>query len=42
VKFGDTLSSIAQKFGVTVAAIQKLNGIKDPRLIHPGQVLQIP
>lgn len=42
VKFGDTLSSIAQKFGVTVAAIQQLNGIKDPRLIHPGEVLQIP
>ena len=42
VKFGDTLSSIAAHFGVTVASIQKLNGITDPSLIHPGDVLQIP
>lgn len=42
VKFGDSLSSIAHRFGVTVASIQALNGIQDPSLIHPGQVLQIP
>jgi LysM repeat protein len=42
VKPGDTLSSIAARFGTTVKALQKLNGIADPSLIHPGQVLKIP
>lgn len=42
VKPGDTLSGIAARFGTTVAAIVKLNGIKDPRLIRSGQVLKIP
>ena len=35
-------SSIAARFGTTVKALQKLNGIKDPSLIRPGQVLKIP
>jgi LysM repeat protein len=42
VRSGDTLSSIAAKFGTTVKALQKLNGISDPSLIHPGQILRIP
>jgi LysM repeat protein len=42
VKAGDTLSSIAARFGTTVKALQQLNGISDPSLIHPGQVLKIP
>jgi LysM repeat protein len=42
VKSGDTLSRIAAKFGVTVKAIQKANGITDPRLVHTGQILIIP
>jgi LysM repeat protein len=42
VKPGDTLSGIAARFGTTVAAIVKLNGITDPRLIRSGQVLKIP
>ena len=42
VKPGDTLSSIAIRFGTTVKALQKLNGITDPRLIKPGQVLKVP
>ena len=41
VKPGDTLSSIAIRFGTTVKALQALNGIKDT-LIKPGQVLKIP
>ena len=41
VKPGDTLSSIAIRFGTTVKALQTLNGIKDT-LIKPGQVLKIP
>ena len=42
VKPGDTLSSIALKFGTTVKALSKLNGITDPSLIRSGQVLKIP
>jgi len=42
VKRGDTLSGIAAKFGTTVAAIVKLNKIKDPRTIYSGQALRIP
>ncbi|MBF6606478.1 MAG: LysM peptidoglycan-binding domain-containing protein [Chloroflexi bacterium] len=41
VRPGDTLSSIAARFGTTAAAIQALNGLADPSLIHPGQVLKI-
>jgi LysM repeat protein len=42
VKSGDTVSAIAARFGVSVAAIQQLNGIKEPRLLQVGQVLRIP
>ncbi|MHB8458746.1 MAG: LysM peptidoglycan-binding domain-containing protein [Candidatus Limnocylindrales bacterium] len=41
VRPGDTLSSIAARFGTTAAAIQALNGLANPSLIHPGQVLKI-
>jgi LysM repeat protein len=39
---GDTLASIAQQFGTTVAAIQAANGIANPNEILIGQVLVIP
>jgi LysM repeat protein len=39
---GDTLGSIARKFGVTVTALQTLNRISDPRLLQVGQLLRIP
>ncbi len=42
VQSGDTLSAIARKFGVTVAAITAANNIANPNLIKPGQVLTIP
>jgi 2',3'-cyclic-nucleotide 2'-phosphodiesterase/3'-nucleotidase len=42
VKSGDQLSRIAKKYGVTVAAIQAANNIKDPNLIRVGQKLIIP
>ena len=41
VKKGDTLSSIAKKYGTTVAKLVKLNNIKNPDLIYAGQVLKI-
>lgn len=42
VKRGDTLSSIARKYGVTVSAIAKRNNIKDINVIHAGSVFIIP
>ncbi|MCP1161346.1 phage tail tip lysozyme [Bacillus infantis] len=41
VKSGDNLSSIALKFGVTVAQLQTWNNISDPNSIKVGQVLKI-
>ena len=42
VKRGETLSSIAKKYGVTVDAIVKANKIKDKNVIHTGSVFVIP
>ena len=39
---GDTLASIAELFGTTVAALQAANGIDNPDEILVGQVLVIP
>jgi membrane-bound lytic murein transglycosylase D len=38
---GDTLSAIARRYGVSVAALQRANGISDSN-IRPGQALVIP
>jgi len=42
VKTGDTLSSIAAKFGLSVQALETANNITDPNKIYVGQVLHIP
>lgn len=42
VKKGDTLSTIAKRFGSTVEALVASNGIKNKNVIHVGQVIQIP
>ena len=42
VKPGDALSLIAQNHGVTTSALASANGITNPNLIYPGQVLRIP
>jgi N-acetylmuramoyl-L-alanine amidase len=42
VKSGDTLSGIAESFGVTVADLVSANGIVNPDLIVVGQTLAIP
>ncbi len=36
---GDTLTELANRFGVTVQEIKKLNGMRDPDLLEVGQVL---
>lgn len=41
VKSGDTLSSIAAKFGTTYQKIARDNNISNPNLIYPGQRLVI-
>ena len=41
VKAGDTLGRIAAKHGTTVAKLAENNGIKNPNLIHVGQVIYL-
>lgn len=40
VKRGDTLWGISRKFGVSVRYLVNKNGIKNSRLIYPGQVIK--
>jgi len=42
VRRGDTLYSIARRYGTTVQAIAQANNLYNPSLIHVGQVLYIP
>jgi len=42
VKKGETMSSIAERYRTTVAAIARLNGLRSVHLIRPGQRLKIP
>lgn len=39
---GDTLSVIAEQFGITIQALSDANGITDVNSIQPGQELIIP
>lgn len=41
VQAGDTLSAIAAKYGMTWQALAQKNGLANPNLIYPGQVLSI-
>ena len=41
VQRGDTLSGIANMYGVTVRYLVRLNGIRNPNLIYPGQIIRI-
>jgi LysM repeat protein len=42
IKKGDTLLAIARQYGVTVQALQEINGITDPRRLRINQELIIP
>lgn len=42
VRYGDTLSGIAYRFGVSVNALMQANGIMNPHRIYAGQRLAIP
>lgn len=41
VRRGDTLSSIAKRYGVSVQYLVNLNGIRNPNLIYAGQLLKV-
>ncbi len=42
VRYGETLDSIANQYGVSAEAIMRFNGIANPDLIYVGQDLVIP
>ena len=42
VRRGDTLFSIARRYGVSLWALVQVNGIRNPAFIYVGQVLRIP
>lgn len=42
VRAGDNLYSIAETLGVSMADLQKANGIENPDQIYAGQVLVVP
>lgn len=42
VQPGDTLSTIAETFSISLAALMQANGLRNPNLIYAGQVLKIP
>ena len=42
VQWGDTLSSIAARYGTTVQAIMYANNIANPNYIYAGMILYIP
>lgn len=41
VKYGDNLSTIASRFGTSVSRLASLNGLSNPNLIYPGQILRV-
>lgn len=41
VRYGDSLSAIAARFGTTVSALKSANNIRNANLIYPGQVLSV-
>ena len=41
VRRGESLGKIAQRYGTTVAALQRLNGIRNAKLIRAGRTLRI-
>ena len=42
VQKNETLGGIAQRYGVSVSALQAYNGISNPNLLYVGKKLKIP
>lgn len=41
IRPGETLWSIAQMYGSTVSELARINGMANPNIIYPGQVIQV-
>jgi lysozyme len=41
VRYGDTLSGIASRYGTSTSTLASINGIGNPNWIYPGQVLKL-
>ena len=41
VRKGDSLSLIAERYGVSTRQLASINGLKSPYIIHPGQTLKL-
>lgn len=42
VQRGQTLDTIAKRYGTTAGVLKRLNGVKNPRLLRIGQTLYVP
>ena len=42
VRSGETLSDIADRYGVSVGTLMRMNGIRNPDLVQAGRRLQVP
>jgi LysM repeat protein len=42
VRGGETIASIAKKHRVSVSALLKANGVRNPRTLQVGRVLRLP
>lgn len=42
IRYGDTLSGIARRYGTSTAVLAQLNGIQNPNRIYAGQVIRVP
>jgi LasA protease len=42
IQAGDSLETIAQRFGITLEALLGVNSLVNPNLVTPGQVIMIP
>lgn len=42
VRQGDTLFSIATRYGTTVQVLMQMNGLSNPNFVYAGQVLNVP
>ena len=42
IRYGDTLSGIAKRYGTSTAVLAQLNGIQNPNRIYAGQVIRVP
>ena len=41
VRPGDTIVSIADRYGLEIENILALNNLEDPNIIYPGQILRL-